>query len=577
MHLAREAAAVSEHDFQVRVGKIRSRGAGRARTFIGLALAAAHRAGGMPKRSAARTGRFGLGRAASLSAQAGIASRSRRVVIKARVVRSGGRRAPLGVHLDYLQREGVTRDGERGRVFDAERDAGDARAFVQRCEGDRHHFRFIVSPEDAERLSDLRAYTRDLMRAAECDLGTALDWVAVDHWNTGQPHLHILVRGRRDDGRDLVIARDYIAEGLRARARELASLELGPRSDQEIRRDLDVQVGAERWTRLDRGLATLAANGDGIIDLRGPGDELRPLRLARLRKLQALGVASEARPGRWRLSPDAEPTLRALGERHDIIARLHRAMSGRSADLAELVADAPEPGERVVGRLTARGLDDELAGTAYAVVEGVDGRVRHMPLGDLADTSDAPLGAIVEVGAAAGPGGRRRLALWVRSDLGLDAQVRAGGATWLDRQLVGRDALEPGPWGFGQEVRAALDARIDHLAGQGLALRSGGRVIFARDLLQTLRQRELAAATAQVAARTGLEAAPAGEAAVSGIYRQRLSLASGRFAVIEGAMGFTLVPWRPELERHLGRQVDGLRRPDGRIDWGVSKSRGLGR
>jgi hypothetical protein len=102
-------------------------------------------------------------------------------------------------------------------------------------------------------------------------------------------------------------------------------------------------------------------------------------------------------------------------------------------------------------------------------------------------------------------------------------------------------------------------------------------VIFARDLLQTLRQRELAAAATQVAARTGLEAAPVGEAAVSGTYRQRLSLASGRFAVIEGAMGFTLVPWRPELERHLGRQVEGLRRPDGRIDWSFSRSRGLGR
>lgn len=568
---------MSEHDFQVRVGKIRSRGAGRARTFIGLALAAAQRAGGLQIWRAPRTGRFGAGRAASLSAQAGLASRARRVIVKARVVRSGGRRAPLGVHLDYLQREGVTREGDRGQVFDAERDAGDARAFVQRCEGDRHHFRFIVSPEDAEQLSDLHAYTRDLMRAAERDLGTSLDWVAVDHWNTAQPHVHVLVRGRRDDGRDLVIARDYIAEGLRARARELASLELGPRTDQEIRRDLDVQVGAERWTRLDRSLASLSAEGEGTIDLRGPGDELRPLRLARLRKLQALGVASEAKPGRWHLSPDAEPTLRALGERHDIIARLHRAMSGRAVDPAELVADAPDAGERLIGRLTARGLDDELAGTAYAVVESVDGRVRHVPLGDLADASDAPLGAIVEVGAAAGPAGRRQLALWVRSDLGLDDQVRAAGATWLDRQLVGRDAAQPRAIGFGQEVRAALDARIDHLAGQGLARRSGGRVIFARDLLQTLRQRELAAAAAQVAARTGLEAVPSGEAAVAGVYRQRLSLASGRFAVIEGAMGFTLVPWRPELEHHLGRQVDGVRRPDGRIDWSFSRSRGLGR
>jgi type IV secretory pathway VirD2 relaxase len=580
MHLARQASAMSEDKFQVRVGKIRSQGARRARTFVGLALAAAHRAGGLPSRAAARTGRFGLGRAASLRAQAGLAARSRRVVVKARVVRSGGRRAPLGVHLGYLQREGVTRDGDRGQVFDADRDAGDARAFVERCEGDRHHFRFIISPEDADRLSDLRAYTRDLMRAAEQDLGTGLDWVAVDHWNTAQPHVHVLVRGRRDDGQDLVISRDYIAEGLRARARELANLELGLRSDQEIRRDLDAQVGAERWTRLDRGLAAQAGDAGDIVDVRGSrGDELRTLRMARLHKLQALGLATEEKPGRWRLSPDAEPTLRALGQRHDIIARLHRAMTGRDADLApaDLVADPPAPGERLVGRLTARGLDDELAGTAYAVVEGLDGRVRHVPLADLADASDAPLGAIVEVGAGAASPGRRRRALWVRSDLGLEAQVRATGATWLDRQLVGRDAAAPSSVGFGREVRAALDARIDHLEAQGLARRTAGRVIFARDLIQTLRQRELAAASAQVAARTGHEPMASGEGAISGAYRQRLNLASGRFAVIEGAMGFTLVPWRPELERHLGRQVEGLRAPDGRVDWSFTRSRGLGR
>jgi hypothetical protein len=165
----------------------------------------------------------------------------------------------------------------------------------------------------------------------------------------------------------------------------------------------------------------------------------------------------------------------------------------------------------------------------------------------------------------------------VRSDLGLEAQVRASGATWLDRQLVGREAAEPASGGFGGEVRAALAARVDQLVDRGLARRTGGRVVFARDLLQTLRQRELAEAAAEVAGRTGLAAAPAGEGAVSGVYRQRLNLASGRFAVIEGSMGFTLVPWRPELERHLGRQVEGARRPDGRIDWSFSRNRGLGR
>src|SRR3546814_6563528 len=85
---------------------------------------------------------------------------------------------------------------------------------------DRHHFRFIVSPEDAGDMADLRAFTRELMDDVARDLGTDLDWVAVDHWNTDNPHIHVLLRGKADDGTDLVIDRDYIREGMRGRAEE---------------------------------------------------------------------------------------------------------------------------------------------------------------------------------------------------------------------------------------------------------------------------------------------------------------------------------------------------------------------
>src|ERR1700693_5797252 len=146
-------------------------------------------------------------------------------MVKARVVRHGLKRAPLGPHLDYLRRDGVTKDGAAGRMFDAEHDNADHRAFAGRCEGDRHHFRFIVSPEDAEQLSDLKAFTRDLMTQVEQDLGTKLDWVAIDHWNTDNPHIHVVVRGKGIDSDDLVIARDYISRGMRARAAHLVTLE----------------------------------------------------------------------------------------------------------------------------------------------------------------------------------------------------------------------------------------------------------------------------------------------------------------------------------------------------------------
>src|SRR3546814_12091963 len=100
-------------------------------------------------------------------------------------------------------------------MFDAGSDRADREAFAARCEDDRHHFRFIISPEDAGEMQDLRAFTRELMADAQRDLGTSLDWVAVDHWNTDNPHIHVLVRGRADDGGDLVISRTYVREGFR--------------------------------------------------------------------------------------------------------------------------------------------------------------------------------------------------------------------------------------------------------------------------------------------------------------------------------------------------------------------------
>ena len=149
-------------------------------------------------------------------------------------------------------------------------EAADERAFAERCEDDRHHFRFIVSPEDAAQLADLRTFTRELMADVERDLGTRLDWVAIDHWNTDNPHVHVLIRGKAEDGQDLVISRDYISRGFRDRAAERVTLELGPRSELEIRSALEREVDAERWTSLDRALRDIADENGGVADLR-PG------------------------------------------------------------------------------------------------------------------------------------------------------------------------------------------------------------------------------------------------------------------------------------------------------------------
>ncbi|MGO8910786.1 MAG: relaxase/mobilization nuclease domain-containing protein [Bradyrhizobium sp.] len=152
----------------------------------------------------------------------------------------------VDAHLRYLERDGVTRDGDRGKAYSAFENEADGKAFVERGREDRHQFRFIVAPEDATEMADLRCFTRDLMRQMELDLATRLDWIAVDHHNTGHPHTHVIVRGVLDDGRILNIAGDYIAHGIRHRASELVTRELGHQSEIELQTKLQNEVEAER-------------------------------------------------------------------------------------------------------------------------------------------------------------------------------------------------------------------------------------------------------------------------------------------------------------------------------------------
>lgn len=573
-----------EDDFRPKIGRVRRPSSPRAKPFLTRVLIAAQKASG-PGRGACGVGpSFGRGAVAVHLARQRFTARARRVVVKARVVRQGRRAAPLATHLAYLRRDGVGRDEEPGRTFD--RDDADHQAFADRCEPDRHHFRFIVSPEDAAELADLRAFTRDLMAEAEHDLGTRLDWVAVDHWNTAHPHVHILLRGVDQDGQDLMIARDYIGAGLRARAEHLVALELGPRRHDEIERTLTQEVGADRWTGLDRALSAQAGRAGGVVDLRPgladrDGRRTQSVLIGRMRHLERLGLARSLGVAQWTLSADAEPTLRDLGRRGDIIARIHRGLAahGRELDVTALDLGEAATTAPVVGRLVAKGLDDELAGSAYAVIDAVDGRTHHVRLGDLAALDEAPVGGVVATQTLPA-GGRRppRAVLRVRSDLSIEAQTTATGATWLDRNLVSREPAELAETGFGAEVRQALERRVDHLASQGLAERLGGQTTFARALLDTLRRRDLKQAAAGLASQSGLAYRPVTEGeAVLGIVRQRLSLASGRFAMIDDGLGFSLVPWSSALDREIGRQVSGMVRAGGRVDWSLGRSRGLER
>ncbi len=574
---------MADDEFDIRPGRS---GRDDARTYrkagslVGRILQISRRSGCSPlrrNRTGAGSGHLARGRRAALQRRRN--AYQRRVVVKARVIRHRGtsfRSAPLARHLAYLERDGVDYDGSDGKAFGAQTDDIDRERFAARCEDDRHHFRFIISPEDANEMADLRAFTRDLMKDMASDLDTQLDWIAVDHWNTENPHVHVLVRGVAGDGKDLVIDRAYISEGMRARAEELVTIELGRRSERDIENALRREVDAERLTSLDRRLLRQQRE-HGAVDLRPETASGRrkgaALLIGRAQHLERMGLAHRHGPAIWTLSGDAAATLRAMGERGDIIKTMHRAMGGRQV-AGSFAVHGRDQDKPVLGRLVERGLHDELTGEAYAIVEGVDGRTHHLRFPDIERTGDAGPGAVVEANDWTDRRGKRQTNLLVRSDLPIDRQRTARGATWLDRQLLSPRAAKLAG-GFGAEVRQALDERRDWLVDEGLAEREGGKVTFAKNLLGRLRAGELQTATEALAKHHGAAAPMPNEGdPVAGIYRKRLTLASGRFAVIENEMGFQLVPWRQDIERHLGKEVAGRVNARGGVDWSFARARG---
>ena len=649
---------MSKHDddrFRVRPGTPKQRG----EAFINKVLRQTNKAGAKLGKTVGKVGhrpgsRLGRGHVAARFAGASLAPNARRVTIKARLVHlaKAGPRS-TAAHLRYIEREGVDRQGGPGNAYGPTTDAVDTAAFEERGREDRHQFRFIVSPEDAEQLDDLRTYTRHLIARMEADLGTRLDWVAVDHWNTDNPHTHVVLRGKDDTGKDLIISRDYIAEGMRHRAAELATEWLGPRTELEIQRAMQREVDQERWTGLDRTLQRLAL--DGLVrpeTLAEPRlQRQRQMLIGRLQRLQRMGLATEQQPGTWAIHADGEPTLRAMGERGDIIRTMQRAMSGKQRDLAVFQPD--EDGRAIVGRVVGKGLDDELYDKGYLIVDGTDGKAHYVTLPPRSELEQYPTGAVVEVkGSAdvrvadrniaalavdgvyrtdhhlavaqghatpsrdprevvaahvrrlealrrAGIVEREAEGVWrvpsdltergrqydvqrhgggvaveLKSHLPIERQARVIGATWLDQQLIG-GGKGLGDLGFGAEVKDALQQRADFLIEQGLAERRGQRVILARDLLATLRGRELAKAAQEIANETGLEHRPvANGQRVVGVYRRSVMLASGRYAMLDDGMGFSLVPWKPVIEPRLGQQLTATVR-GGEGSWEIARQRGI--
>ncbi len=573
--------------FTPKLGRIGWKHGTRLDRYVNQVMRAAQSAGHVGKLKSTFTGaRIGRGSAFGTLAGAGLyAGGQRRVIVKARITKL--RRGDLGAaraHLRYIQRDGVTRDGDPGELYGREGDDVDGKSFLDKCEGDRHQLRLIVSPDDGTVLADLKPFIRDLMIKVEQDLGTKLDWVAVDHFNTGHPHTHIVIRGRDDTGADLVIAKDYMSHGFRRRARELVTLELGPEIETDLTFKLAREVDTDRFTRLDRALLQHTDRGVLVVSAMPPTDHTtHAAHMGRLRKLETLGLAQEYQTGVWGIDPDAERKLRSLGARTDIIQTMHRVMKETGIDRptgSYAVFDTAKPGNKIVGRVAGLGLTDEISDRHYVVIDGTDGKVHYADIGHLAPELVPEKGMILVVeNRSAETDKQTRTRLRILSYLKLEQLVEANGATWLDKEIVAQIPAHIAQQGFGTQTSAALKCRRQWLVTQGLG-RVDGEGVFeaAPNLLNKLRARELQQTSATFSEELGLPYAELTEGErISGTYLRSANLAGGKYAIIGKAQEFALVPWRQEMEKHLGKPIAGTVNGQGITwDWGPTRQYGLG-
>ena len=646
---------MSERDeFTPRLGRIGDRGAAAGKRYsarIRRSIAKLSKTS-RPRFSGAQIGRgTAAGRAASFRTHPFAKFRMRRVVVKVHIARAakGIGKAAFTAHVKYIQRDGVDRAGPDeeslgGDLYNEHSETLDDKDFLGRSEDDRHQFRIIVSPEDADQLASLKENTRSFMRQMETDLDTKLDWVAVDHYNTGHPHTHIVVRGVDERGKDLVIAREYLTKGLRRAASDIVTQELGPRRDMEIARARGSETRKDRLTSIDRRLGDLAKdNTITIAPTSGAYNRFeRSLSLSRLKHLEELGLAAKETGNTWRLEKDWQETLKAIGKKGDVIRALS-ALEGGARDV-NLFDAANESQPLILGRVLTSQAEDELRDTRALIVETLDGKTWHVPLPPNLNGAVPPKGAIIEANRkqptqrtsdrtiadiAAVNGGiysdahhkeddpsssaqyraahvRRLEALrrariverfnngeWgipddyldraaafdvaqgggvsvvVKSWIGLEDQIESLGPTWLDEAKT----VDHAAHGFGKDAADAKARRQAHLLTEGLLNDDG---VMRDDAKAAMTARVLNKAGADIAATSGktFRATAKGER-FEGIYERPVNLGSGRFAMMAKSKEFTLVPWRPELEKARGQTL-AIKRTGKGISWTIGKSKDMG-
>ncbi|WP_157893405.1 hypothetical protein [Aquidulcibacter paucihalophilus] len=451
--------------------------------------------------SAARKGGVG-----SISVRA-----SQRVVVKAFVARHQGPRAvanpgkAIVQHVKYLAREGMGFDGSEAHFYGPAGElAPEAVKEATRAWGDdRHHFRLIISPEQADKMEDLQGYIRDVMGDVGRDLKEpTLIWVAINHHDTDQPHAHVLIRGIRANGSTLVIPREMISQGIRQRAEHQAQSLLGDKTRTEAEQQLFGRTRANYWTDIDLKLTKLAEANGGLLasEELNRTDTFGAVARGRVNHLERMGLVTCSRAG-IAFAPDLKQRLDTLQRSKDEI---------RSYWDRERTAAFSQRGAKAVSEMKAPSKSKPTA-TVHAEIktqQSVDTQQRFDPTTDRLTPHDVILA----------------------------------------RRANGRD----GPEQVSEAMEAELLARADHLIKNGLGAAQGRGVVFKAESWYALRDKDfIAAAREQLGlARGSVGVQPnASEGTVVG----HIDTALGRYAIVDRGVNFIAVRDIPGAELALAQ------------------------
>src|SRR5271170_7385759 len=289
---------------------------------------------------------------------------AQRSVVKVSYARNT-RSASWAAHGRYLAREGAQREDAKGLGFDSTRDDINLSQLLAGWQkaGDPRLFRIIVSPENGA-VMGLKEHARELVAQMERDLGTRLEWAAIDHHDTDNPHVHILIRGITEAGSALSIDRNYIKSGIRDRSQEIASRKLGLRVERDILESRKQAVTRDQLTEIDRALIG-RTDAQNVVTFNSTPHRNKGVRereaqnVARLGFLESMGLARRLDQLSWQISPDLEQTLRQHQLSIDIIKTRARHLDQIHDRQAPVHVTELKPGEQVTGRVIGTGIENE--------------------------------------------------------------------------------------------------------------------------------------------------------------------------------------------------------------------------